>query len=141
VGVLGVTVLTSVTAEDVREAGFADPYARDVSLLVARRAAMAAECGLDGVVCSPQEVLAVKKQLGRDFIAVTPGIRLSGKAVESDDQRRVMTPAEAVKSGADYIVVGRPIRDAADPCEAADAICREIEAVLPTGVLGDKVVT
>jgi orotidine-5'-phosphate decarboxylase len=130
VGVLGVTVLTSVTAEDVREAGFADPYTEDVSLLVARRAAVAAECGLDGVVCSPRELTVVRERQGRDFIAVTPGIRLSGGAVAGDDQRRVMTPAEAVTNGADYIVVGRPIRDAADPPEAADGICREIEAVL-----------
>jgi orotidine-5'-phosphate decarboxylase len=130
VGVLGVTVLTSVTAEDVRAAGFADSYTEDVSLLVARRAAMAAECGLDGVVCSPLEAAAVKKNLGKNFIAVTPGIRPSGGAVDGDDQRRVMTPAEAVANGADYIVVGRPIRDAADPGKAADGICREIESVL-----------
>lgn len=133
VGVLGVTVLTSVTAEDVLEAGFADIYARDVSLLVAKRAAMAAECGLDGVVCSPLEAAAVKAAHGQGFMAVTPGVRPSFGAVAGDDQRRVMTPAEAVRNGADYIVIGRPIRDAADPGQAADAVCREIEALLTAG--------
>ncbi len=133
VGVLGVTVLTSVSGDDMREAGFADPYVRDISLLVTKRAAVAAECGLDGVVCSPREAPSVKQQLGEAFMAVTPGIRMPGQAVDNDDQQRVMTPAQAVGNGADYIVVGRPIRDADDPRQAADLICLEIAAEISSG--------
>ena len=128
--VLGVTVLTSISPEDVRAAGFADVYVRDISLLVAQRAAMAAECGLNGVVCSPRETAVVKQRLGPNFLAVTPGVRMPGPSAGQDDQRRVMTPVEAVRNGADYIVVGRPIRDAEDPPAAADQICREIATVL-----------
>lgn len=130
VGVLGVTVLTSVSVRDIQEAGFAEPYARDLSALVLKRADLAAECGLDGVVCSPLEAAAVKHRLGREFMAVTPGIRPSGEVVGGDDQQRVLTPAAAIRNGADYIVVGRPIRDAGDPREAAERIGREIEAAL-----------
>ena len=134
VGVLGVTVLTSVNGRDLREAGFADGYADDVSRLVALRATAAAECGLDGVVCSPLEAACIKEAHGKHFLTVTPGIRLADQTVDKDDQQRIMTPAAAVTNGADYIVVGRPIRDAADPGAAADEICLQIENVLLSGV-------
>ena len=130
VGVLGVTVLTSMSGRDVRADGFADAYADDVSLLVARRAAAAVESGLDGVVCSPLEAAAVKKQFGKHFLAVTPGIRPAGQTAGQDDQQRVMTPGEAIRNGADYIVVGRPIRDAGDPRAAAEQVCGQIEKAL-----------
>ncbi len=133
VGVLGVTVLTSVSGQDLRDAGFAAPYADDVSRLVALRAAAAAECGLDGVVCSPLEAPIIKQAQGVDFLAVTPGIRPASQAVAKDDQHRVMTPAAAVKNGADYVVIGRPIRDADDPRATAEQICGEIEKTLLSG--------
>jgi orotidine-5'-phosphate decarboxylase len=127
VGVLGVTVLTSVSTADLRLAGFADGMA--VAELVQRRAAMAKAAGCRGVVCSGLEAAALKAALGGDFLAVTPGIR-PAEGVPAGDQRRVVTPAGAISAGADYLVVGRPIRDAQDPVAAADAIVAEIAAAL-----------
>jgi len=91
---------------------------------VVRLARMTQACGLDGVVCSPQETAALRRQLGRDFCLVTPGIRPAGAA--QDDQKRVATPRQALAGGADYLVIGRPITRAPDPLAALRAICSEI---------------
>jgi orotidine-5'-phosphate decarboxylase len=130
VGVLGVTVLTSVGASDLRAAGYADAMSRDVGRLVLHKAAMAKAAGCTGVVCSGWEVKAIKSSLGKDFMTVTPGIRPDWGDETQDDQKRVMTPAMAVLGGADYLVIGRPIRDAVDPAAAADRIAAEIDAAL-----------
>lgn len=128
VGVLGVTVLTSVSAEDIRHAGFKEEFYSDIQQLVMKRAAMAKDAGCAGIVCSGLEVHAIKQQFGRDFIAITPGIRPVWDLGEKDDQRRITTPAQAIRNGADYIVIGRPIRDAQDPEAAARRIAEEIES-------------
>jgi orotidine-5'-phosphate decarboxylase len=129
-GVLGVTILTSVSGDHLRTAGFKPELASDLSKLVLQRALMAQEAGCLGVVCSAHEVRQIKAQSGPDFVAVTPGIRPSWQTVKQDDQKRIMTPAQAVKNGSDYIVVGRPIRDAANPSEAALRIAEEIAQVI-----------
>jgi len=128
--VLGITVLTSLSKEDLK--------GTDPEELVLRRAEMAKLAGLSGVVCSGREVKRVKEAFGRDFIAVVPGIRFSAdtvrekdiKAVKKDDQKRVVAPYEAIKDGADYIVVGRPIKDAKDPLKAAALVASEIERAI-----------
>ena len=130
VGVLGVTVLTSISSEDIKAAGFRKPFYEDLARLVMARANMAKAAGCVGIVCSGREVKMIKKTLGRDFIAVTPGIRPIWDAMETHDQKRVVTPAIAVKNGSDYLVIGRPIRDAKKPKEAALRIAEEIETVL-----------
>ena len=126
VGVLGVTVLTSVSSGDIRAAGFKDDMYADMSALVIKRAAMAKAAGCAGVVCSGLEVRMIKDRFGSDFIAVTPGIRPVGEGMPADDQKRVTTPAEAIRNGADFLVIGRPIRDASDPKGAAVRIAEEI---------------
>ncbi len=126
VKVLGVTVLTSVSGEDIRTAGFAGEFGADVSRLVMKRAAAAKAAGAAGIVCSGLEVGEVKKRFGNDFLCVTPGIRPAWEAGTADDQRRIVTPADAVRDGADYLVIGRPIRDAKDPVAAARRIAAEI---------------
>jgi orotidine-5'-phosphate decarboxylase len=130
VRVLGVTVLTSVGASDLRDAGFGSAMTEDVSRLVLHRAAMAKAAGCAGIVCSGREVGMIKSRMGRDFMAVTPGIRPVSGEMAADDQKRVVTPARAVSEGADYLVIGRPIRDAADPASAADRIAEEIDQTL-----------
>jgi orotidine-5'-phosphate decarboxylase len=120
VKVLGVTVLTSLTEDDLRAVGQADNTGQQV----ARLAALAKQSGLDGVVCSPQEIALVRRICGPDFLIVTPGVRPSGAALA--DQARVMTPAEAMSAGADILVIGRPITAAADPAAAAAAIAGEV---------------
>ena len=130
VGVLGVTVLTSVASEDIKAAGFRKPFYEDLTRLVIERADMAKAAGCTGIVCSGREVKMIKKTLGRDFIAVTPGIRPVWDDIKTHDQQRVVTPAIAVKNGSDYLVIGRPIRDASNPKEAVLRIVQEIEAVL-----------
>jgi len=130
VGVLGITVLTSVSGADIEAAGFQKSFSADVSKLVLKRTAMAKAAGCTGVVCSGREVKTIKNALGKDFIAVTPGIRPAWDGMTKDDQRRVTTPARAIQNGADYLVIGRPIRDAASPQQAADQIAREIETAL-----------
>lgn len=124
--VLGVTVLTSVSESGLRKAGF------DASLndLVLQRAETAQAAGCAGVVCSARESMRIKSALGKKFLTVTPGIRPAWEAVGPDDQRRVMTPAEAIRNGADYLVIGRPIRDAVDPREAAMRIAGDIHITL-----------
>jgi orotidine-5'-phosphate decarboxylase len=130
VGVLGVTVLTSVSNEDLEYAGFRKIFYDDLTKLVIKRAAMAKQAGCKGIVCSALEVKLIKETFGQDFIAVTPGIRPSWDAGGKNDQRRVTTPSRAVESGSDYLVIGRPIRDAKDPKDAALRIAQEIETVL-----------
>ena len=118
---LAVTVLTSLDAGQLGAVGFAEPPEQ----LVLRLARLALDCGLDGVVAAPTEVALLRRELGGDFLIVTPGIRPAGS--DTHDQARIATPAEAVRNGADYIVVGRPSTGAADPAAAAAAILRMLE--------------
>lgn len=118
---LGVTVLTSLDQTDLRRLG----VGRDVADQVVRLALLTREAGMDGVVASPREVADIRKACGLRFIIVTPGIRPA--ASRTDDQRRVMTPGEAVRAGVDYIVVGRPILEASDRVGAARRIIAEME--------------
>jgi len=118
---LGVTILTSIEETSFR-LSFAS--ARTLSEQVVYLAQLAQEAGLDGVVASPLEIESVRKACGDNFLIVTPGIR--PEWAESGDQRRITTPAEAIRRGADYIVVGRPIIEAEDPLEAAEMILDEM---------------
>ncbi len=136
VDVLGVTLLTSVSSEDLREAGYRGELADDSRQMVMFKAEMARAAGCAGVVCSGLEAADIKSRLGAGFLAVTPGIRPDWGSGAADDQRRVVTPAMAVARGADYIVVGRPIRDADDPVAAAQRIGEEIDATL--AAMADK---
>ena len=120
--VLAVTVLTSYDDADAAEAG----YAENVAALVARRAGQARAIGIDGIVCAPTEAAAVRGIVGPGAAIVTPGVRPAGHA--SGDQKRVVTPAEAIRLGADHLVVGRPISAADDPRAAAQRIVAEIAA-------------
>ncbi len=117
---LAVTILTSSTVETLRQVGI--EYS--VQDMVVRLARLAKASGMDGVVASPLEIGLIREACGPDFLIVTPGVRPSFAAV--DDQKRIMTPAEAVSSGADYLVIGRPIAKAADPVKAAECIAAEI---------------
>ena len=130
VGILGVTVLTSVSAKDLESAGYRPVFYDDVPQLVLLRAQQAREAGCAGVICSGQEAGQIKEKFGKDFLAVTPGIRPAWTVNAKEDQRRITTPAQAISAGADYLVIGRPIRDAADPRQAAVRIAEEFEAVL-----------
>jgi orotidine-5'-phosphate decarboxylase len=119
---LGVTVLTSMDDDDLADAG----YALTAPELVMRRAGQAASSGMGGVVCSPQEAAAVRQATGGKMVIVTPGIRPSG--AEMGDQKRVLTPGDAIRNGATYLVVGRPVTSDPDPAGAADTIIAEISA-------------
>lgn len=130
VGVLGVTLLTSVSGEDIALAGFSKEFSFDQAKLILKRAVMAKSAGCKGVVCSGLEVKMIKDNLGKDFIVVTPGIRPLWDNIGKDDQRRIVTPTQAVENGADYLVIGRPIRDAKEPKAAAIRIAAEIATVL-----------
>lgn len=130
VGVLGVTVLTSVSAQHIESAGFREEFSQDLPRLVLKRAMAAKAAGMAGIVCSGLEVNTIKNGVGGEFICVTPGIRPAWEFSGMDDQHRVATPAEAVRNGSDYIVIGRPIRDAKDPMAAADRIAEEIASVI-----------
>ena len=121
---LAVTVMTSYDDSDLKAAG----YAFNVRELIARRARQAQEAGIDGLVMSPEEAEAMRAALGPDIILVTPGVRPAGAA--PGDQKRVMTPALAIAAGADHLVVGRPVTEAADPKAAAVSIVAEIESGL-----------
>ncbi|NTF40629.1 orotidine 5'-phosphate decarboxylase [Rhizobium sp. AC27/96] len=121
---LGVTVLTSMDEEDLISAG----YEYDPHTLVLRRAEQAHLAGMGGIVCSAEESSAVRKIIGPDMALVTPGIRPAGS--DKGDQKRVMTPADAIKAGSSHLVVARPIVKAVDPKEAARAILAEIAAAL-----------
>ena len=129
-GVLGVTVLTSVSSQHIGKAGFCPEYEADPTKLVMKRAEMAYAAGCAGVVCSGQEVTEVKRLFGKNFLSVTPGIRPLWDGVSADDQKRIVTPAEAIRNGSDYLVIGRPIRNAKDPEAASARIAEEIEAVI-----------
>ncbi|MGA2532229.1 MAG: orotidine-5'-phosphate decarboxylase [Candidatus Aminicenantales bacterium] len=117
---LGVTVLTSLKESDLAEVG----VTADVRSQVLRLAGLAKAAGLDGVVCSPQEIEALRKEFGRELVIVTPGIRPLWAAAQ--DQKRILTPAEAVSKGADFLVIGRPITGAASPEEAFLRIVEEL---------------
>lgn len=130
VGVLGVTVLTSVSGKDMEQAGYRPELTRDMVKLVMKRADMAHVAGCAGVVCSGLEVERIKVRFGRDFLAMTPGIRPDWGETGDDDQRRMATPAGAVAAGADYLVIGRPIREACDPLGAVERITDEIRTAL-----------
>jgi orotidine-5'-phosphate decarboxylase len=121
---IAVTVLTSMGAEDLAELGLGvSPEAQ-----VLRLAALAESSGLDGVVCSPREAAAIRAQSAPGFRLVTPGVRPASASL--DDQKRVMTPGDAVRAGADYLVVGRPITAAADPLASLAAINAEVAEAL-----------
>jgi orotidine-5'-phosphate decarboxylase len=121
--VLAVTVLTSLSGEDLREIG----YSASVQDLVERRVRQAVQAGCDGVVASPREAAMARKIGGPGFLVVTPGVRPGG--IGHDDQVRVASPAAALRAGASHLVVGRPVTAAADPTAAVDAILEEIAAV------------
>jgi orotidine-5'-phosphate decarboxylase len=119
---LAVTVMTSYDDADLAEAG----YAFSVADLVARRAAQAKAAGIDGLILSPLELAAIRPIVGPKMLLVTPGVRPAG--ADAGDQKRIMTPAQAIAASADHIVVGRPVTRAADPRAAAQAIVAEIAA-------------
>jgi orotidine-5'-phosphate decarboxylase len=120
--ILGVTVLTSHTQASLNEIGIECGLEEEV----VRLARLCETSGIDGVVASPQEIIPIRNVVKKsDFVILTPGVRPAGAAL--NDQSRVKTPAEAIRSGADYLVVGRPITEAADPIEAAQKIVAEIE--------------
>lgn len=118
--VIGVTLLTSLDQDDISLIGFQDT----VQDQVLRLADLAQSAGLDGVVCSPFEIAPIRKKLGDDLTLVVPGIRPEGS--EQGDQKRILTPKEALKRGADYLVIGRPITDAADRAAAAQTIFKSL---------------
>jgi len=120
--IVAVTVLTSIDQEVFNnEVGINGSIKERVVLW----AKMAREAGLDGVVASPHEIAAIRKACGNDFVIITPGVRPAG--VAANDQKRVMTPGEAIRQGATYLVVGRPVTGSPDPAQAARAILEEIE--------------
>ena len=122
--ILGVTVLTSMDDQDLTDIGVSDKTLDQVK----RLATLCQDCGLGGVVCSAAEIEVLREICGKEFKLLTPGIRPSWAA--ANDQKRVVTPGEAIKRGADYLVIGRPIYGADDPAEAARKIATEIaEAV------------
>ena len=122
--ILAVTVLTSLNQESLRQSGIDIP----IETLVLKRAEFAAEAGADGVVASAKEASAIKARFGDALTIVTPGIRPAG--ADANDQKRVVTPADAIRAGADHLVVGRPIIAADDPAAAAEAIRQEIAAAV-----------
>jgi orotidine-5'-phosphate decarboxylase len=131
---LAITILTSMDNAALRGVGIAGPVSRRVVQL----ARLAQKAGMDGVVASPQEVRAIRRACGKKFLIVVPGIRPIAQAGptrmrknKKDDQARIATPAEAIRAGADYLVVGRPITAAPDPQVAARTIIEEIESALP----------
>jgi orotidine-5'-phosphate decarboxylase len=123
--VIAVTLLTSLDQKSLEQIGLSD----DPGSLVVRLTRSAADCGLDGVVASPQEIRSIRQTISNpEFLIVTPGIRSSNDV--GDDQRRTLTAAEAIKAGADYLVVGRPILNAEDPVDAAGRVVAEIDNAL-----------
>jgi orotidine-5'-phosphate decarboxylase len=130
---LAITILTNMDNASLRRVGIAGPASRRVVQL----ARLAQKAGMDGVVASPHEVRAIRRACGKNFLIVVPGIRpevgggsSSGRKGKNDDQARVATPAEAIRAGADYLVIGRPITGAPDPEAAARAILEEISSAL-----------
>ena len=127
---VAVTVLTSMDETDFAQIGFSDRVEHRVAAL----AQLASDAGLDGVVCSPREVARLRQQLQSDFLLVTPGVRPASHG--SDDQRRTATPLDAVASGANYLVVGRPITQAASPGAALAAMHAELVRAFNSGRAG-----
>lgn len=125
--IVAVTVLTSLSDADLDRIGMAGP----ASDAVRRLAALSVEAGAQGVVCSPQEVAAVRGEVGRGITLITPGVRLAG--ADAHDQARVATPEQALRAGADLLVIGRPITGAADPGAAAAAIATSLRRVAVAG--------
>ena len=123
--ILGVTVLTSLSEATLHETLL---IKQDITMreLVIHRAKIAKDAGCAGIVCSGHEIADIRKHFGKKFITVVPGVRPLWSLVEGDDQKRIVTPRDASDRGADYIVVGRPIRDAKDPLEAAKKILSEL---------------
>jgi orotidine-5'-phosphate decarboxylase len=119
--VVAVTCLTSLDQQDLTDLGISRPMAEQVAAL----GTLAVQSGANGIVCSPQEVAAMRRLLGPATLLVTPGVRPAG--AEVGDQKRVATPAQAVADGSTHLVVGRPILEAADPCRAAEAIRAEMQ--------------
>jgi orotidine-5'-phosphate decarboxylase len=119
--VLAVTVLTSLSSADLTALGINGAVPEQVL----RLARLARSAGIDGVVASPREIEMIKKECGPDFLVVTPGVRPAASA--AGDQKRVLTPGEAIRKGADYIVVGRPVTNAPDPLKAVQEIIKEIK--------------
>lgn len=117
---IAVTVLTSMSDEDLAEMGYTETAAQRVM----RLAALTEDCGLDGVVCSAMEAPQLRAERGQDFCLVTPGIRLAGDS--AGDQRRVLTPADAMANGSDYLVIGRSVTGADDPLAALERVHREL---------------
>ena len=111
--VLGVSILTSLDKSQCMK------YYnnKNISILVKKMVKQAKNIGLDGIVCSPKEIKLVRKEVGENFIIVTPGIRPVNKNIDKDDQKRVLTPSKAIKYGADLVVIGRPITEASDPLQ------------------------
>ena len=128
--VLAVTVLTSISESDFLKLGYKDNLS--LNQLVLDRAGLAKKAGCAGVVCSGEEIYGIKKKYGVGFKAIVPGIRPAWGEVNKDDQSRIITPKKAICNGADFIVVGRPIRDAREPAVAAAKIVDEIESALIT---------
>ncbi|MGB7925994.1 MAG: orotidine-5'-phosphate decarboxylase [Pyrinomonadaceae bacterium] len=129
--VIAVTVLTSADAATLAEVGIERGTEEQASSL----ARLAAQCGMDGVVASPHEVALIRDAVrSHGFLIVTPGVRPSGSA--PDDQKRIMSPAQAVRAGADYLVVGRPVIKAPDPARAARQIIAEMEEAVPPLSIG-----
>jgi len=120
--ILAVTLLTSLDEENLKEMGWAGPIADRVAQL----ATLAREAGVDGVVASPREIIPIRQRCGPQFVIVTPGIRPAFAPTAEDDQKRVLTAREAIAAGADYIVIGRPVRLAPDPSVAMDQLIAEI---------------
>ncbi|NMT65074.1 orotidine-5'-phosphate decarboxylase [Marinobacter orientalis] len=120
---IAVTVLTSMDSKELAGIGITDSPEAQVS----RLATLTRSCGLDGVVCSAQEAPTLKMEQGGDFRLVTPGIR--PLSADKDDQQRIMTPTDAIKAGSDYLVIGRPITQAADPLAALEAIHDEVLSI------------
>ena len=118
--ILAVTILTSMDEENMREVGIQGPVQDEVG----RLALLAAKAGLDGVVASPKEIEIIRERCGEKFLIVTPGIR--SPTDKKDDQKRTMSPKEAIQAGANYLVIGRPIKEAKDPVEAVQRIIEDI---------------
>jgi len=128
--ILAITVLTSLSSNNLTQLGYDPRFEDNIIDLVLLRARIARDAGCHGVVCSGHEVAAIKQEFGNDLLIVAPGIRPSWGEVSQDDQARIVTPQRAVRDGADYIVVGRPIRDASDPVAAAQRIAEDIASAL-----------
>jgi orotidine-5'-phosphate decarboxylase len=118
--ILAVTILTSMDEDSLKEVGVQGPLLEEVG----RLAQLSLKAGVDGVVASPQEIGIIRQKCGENFLIVTPGIRLPSE--KKDDQKRTLSPKEAIKAGANYLVIGRPIKEAKDPLEAVQKIIEDI---------------